>query len=334
MVRGCGRTIRISTWIVKSLYKPGKMHNGFQEMQRLNMDVLGISDVKCLDSGQFSTARGDKKQKRRQKDKRQEVTKEEAECVLKTLKNGKAPGLYKLPSEILKLIKEDQFHILADLFKIIYETGTIPSEWLISTFITLPKKTNIKNCPDIRIISLMGHALKTKSSNRRIISDFYFGQKAVMRVKQKTTEEIEIKRGVRHGCVLFPALFNLYSEDIMNKVLHGQAYGIKINGIPINNLRCADDTVLIAEILQDLQILMNKVVDVSQKRGLSLNKNETKFMLVTKSSKNTAKTALFEAYSERRKISNTPAYHAEKNNGKKINRNKKTLLAEKSARLI
>uniref|UniRef100_A0A8D9BKL9 Reverse transcriptase domain-containing protein n=1 Tax=Cacopsylla melanoneura TaxID=428564 RepID=A0A8D9BKL9_9HEMI len=36
----------------------------------------------------------------------------------------------------------------------------IPKEWLKSTFITLPKKSNAKKCSDYRTISLMSHALK------------------------------------------------------------------------------------------------------------------------------------------------------------------------------
>lgn len=69
----------------------------------------------------------------------------------------------------------------------------------------------------------------------------------------------------------------------MNKALDDQSKDIKINGITINNLRYADDTVLLAETLEDLQTIINKIVEVSEEYGLTLNTNKTKYMLITKS---------------------------------------------------
>ena len=125
-----------------------------------------------------------------------------------------------------------------------------------------------------------------KKLDKRIISKIYYNQKANIRIEQETSEEIEIKRGVRQGCILSPILFNLYSEDIVNRALSGQDMGIKINGITINNLRYADDTVVIAETSEDLQILINRIVECSEEYGLSLNINKTKMMVVSKSPQN------------------------------------------------
>ena len=41
--------------------------------------------------------------------------------------------------------------------------------------------------------------------------------------------------------------------------------GVLINGLSINNLRYADDTVVIAESERDLQALINKVSEQSEK---------------------------------------------------------------------
>lgn len=117
----------------------------------------------------------------------------------------------------------------------------------------------------------------------RIISNLYYDQKVIVRVEDRTYEEIEIRSGIRQGCILSPILFNLYSKSIMNKALDDQSKGIKINGITINNLRYADDTVLLAETLEDLQAIINKIVEVSEEYELTLNTNKTKYMLITKS---------------------------------------------------
>ena len=53
--------------------------------------------------------------------------------------------------------------------------------------------------------------------------------------------------------------------------------GIKIAGRNINNLRYADDTVLMAEI-EELKILLMKVKEESEKVGLKLNIQKTKIM--------------------------------------------------------
>ena len=54
--------------------------------------------------------------------------------------------------------------------------------------------------------------------------------------------------------------------------------GIKIGGRNINNLRYADDTTLMAESEEELQSLLMKVKEESEKAGLKLNYQETKIM--------------------------------------------------------
>ena len=54
--------------------------------------------------------------------------------------------------------------------------------------------------------------------------------------------------------------------------------GIKIAERNINNLRYADDTTLIAEIEEELKILLMKLKEESEKVGLKLNIQKTKIM--------------------------------------------------------
>ena len=53
--------------------------------------------------------------------------------------------------------------------------------------------------------------------------------------------------------------------------------GIKISGRNINNLRCADDTTLVAESEEELNRLL-KLKEESEKVGLKLNIQKTKIM--------------------------------------------------------
>ena len=74
-------------------------------------------------------------------------------------------------------------------------------------------------------------------------------------------------------------LFNLYAEYIMrNTGLDEAQAGIKIAGRNINSLRCADDTTLMAESEEELNSLLMKVKEKSEKAGLKLNIQKTKMM--------------------------------------------------------
>ena len=93
-----------------------------------------------------------------------------------------------------------------------------------------------------------------------------------------TTDWFQIGKGVRQDCILSPCLFNLYAEYIMrNTGLEEAQAGIKIAG-RINNLRYADDTILMAEGEEELKSLLMKVKEESEKVGLKLNIQKTKIM--------------------------------------------------------
>ena len=70
----------------------------------------------------------------------------------------------------------------------------------------------------------------------------------------------QIGKGVCQGCILSPCVFNLYAEYIMRNARLGEAQtGIKIARRNINNLRYADDTILMAESKEELKRLLMKV---------------------------------------------------------------------------
>ena len=88
----------------------------------------------------------------------------------------------------------------------------------------------------------------------RLLRNLCAGQEATVRIGHGTTDWFQIGKGVRQGCILLPCLFNLYAEYIMqNAGLDEAQAGIKTARRNNNNLKYADDTVLMAESKEELK---------------------------------------------------------------------------------
>ena len=93
-----------------------------------------------------------------------------------------------------------------------------------------------------------------------LLRNLYACQEATVRTGHETTDWFKVEKGVHQGCILSPCLFNLYAEYVMRNVgLDEEQAGIKIAGRNINNLKCADDTTLMAENEGELKCLWMKV---------------------------------------------------------------------------
>ena len=91
-----------------------------------------------------------------------------------------------------------------------------------------------------------------------LYANLYAGQEATVITGYGTMDWFQIGKGVHQGCILSSCLFNLYAEYIMqNAGLDETQAGIKIAQRNINNLRCADDTTLMAESEEELKSLFH-----------------------------------------------------------------------------
>ncbi|CAG4984092.1 unnamed protein product [Colias eurytheme] len=221
------------------------------------------------------------------------ITKGEICNVISKAKTGKAVGPDEVPIELIKEIEECNLDYITNLFNAIYDSGTIPSDWLKSTFVAIPKVKNPKKSSEYRTISLMSHVLKLflKVIHNRIYSkceatlsntqfgfrsglgtrDALFGYQVLIQrcwdmnkdvfVCLSITKRPLIRDSAR--CTsrlhLSPLLFNLYADSIFSEALDNNPHGITLNGKLLNNMRYADDTILIAESVSGLQDLVNSV---------------------------------------------------------------------------
>ena len=93
-----------------------------------------------------------------------------------------------------------------------------------------------------------------------LLRNLYAGQEATVRPGHGTADWLKIGKGVHQGCILSLCLFNLHAECIMRNAGLDEAQAeIKIAGRNINNLKYADDTILMAESEDELKSVLMKV---------------------------------------------------------------------------
>ena len=196
--------------------------------------------------------------------------------------------LKRLYREIDKEVGETQFGFRAD-------TGTREAIFALRTFCErcLEVQRDVYLCfidyekafdkvQHEKLIEIMNKHLLGKE-HVQLIRNLYWKQTAAVRVSNDVTEPIKINRGVRQGCVLSPSLFNLYSEWIFRECEEEiSKIGIQVGGARLNNIRYADDTVLIADNENDLKKILSVVNEVSLRYGLKINPLKTKTMVVSR----------------------------------------------------
>ncbi|GFS05429.1 endonuclease-reverse transcriptase [Elysia marginata] len=112
-------------------------------------------------------------------------------------------------------------------------------------------------------------------NERRLIAELYWNQTAKVKTNSGTTEDINILRGVIEGCIISPALFNLYNEFLLQEAL-GEKGGISLNGENITNVRYAGDTVIMAETPESLQQMLDSVAESCETYGMEMRAKKIK----------------------------------------------------------
>ena len=116
----------------------------------------------------------------------------------------------------------------------------------------------------------------------RLLQNIYWKQKATVKKGNEETDSFDVKIGVGEGCVASPLLYNTFSERIMQSIENLE--GVSVCGINRNNLRYADDTAVIANSEEKLQLLMTTLKEACDAYGMEINtkKNKTEVMVVAK----------------------------------------------------
>ena len=173
------------------------------------------------------------------------------------------------------------------MFKLVLEKAEKPEIKLPTSTGSLKKQENSRKTSNSALFDCVDHNKLWKILQEMGIPDhltcllrnLYADQEETVRTGHGATDWFQIGKGVHQGCILSPYLFNLHAEYIMrNTGLEEAQAGIKIAGRNINNIRYADDTILVAESEEELKSLLMKVKEESENVGLKLNIQKTKII--------------------------------------------------------
>ncbi len=110
----------------------------------------------------------------------------------------------------------------------------------------------------------------------KVIKIMYEQAEAYVKMDQKG-DNFKVERGVRQGDPLSPNLFNAILEEIFRK-LEWEGRGLRINGEYLNNLRFADDVVLIGRSREEIESFGTELAEKSRLAGLEVNWNKTRIL--------------------------------------------------------
>ena len=118
-----------------------------------------------------------------------------------------------------------------------------------------------------------------KGNFSKVISLLYEQVKSCARGSNSLTDVFPCNRGVRQECLLSPALFALYLNDL-NRHIKVSSQGVLLDDIPVHSLLYADDLVLIAKNRKNLQSQFDALDRCSRSLKMKVNMDKSKVMLI------------------------------------------------------
>ena len=84
----------------------------------------------------------------------------EVKWALESITMNKAIGGDEIPVELFQILKDNAVKVLHSICQQIWKTQQWPQDWKRSVFISIPKKSNAKECPNYCTIALISYAGK------------------------------------------------------------------------------------------------------------------------------------------------------------------------------
>ena len=98
------------------------------------------------------------------------------------------------------------------------------------------------------------------------------------KIKINQRKPIIISGGVRQGCPISTALFNIYLDDMMRSWKQQVTGGIHLGSLILKTMAFADDQILLAKSENELQRMTHKLNILAKTYNFEISKEKTKVM--------------------------------------------------------
>ncbi|CAC5395061.1 unnamed protein product [Mytilus coruscus] len=108
-----------------------------------------------------------------------------------------------------------------------------------------------------------------------IVKDLYTDMSSKIKWKGEISDKFPIQQGVRQGGVLSTHLYKVYINNVLNELM-------KIGNIYTSTPTCADDTALLSDDFEDLQIMLNTVLRNAKQDRVPIHPTKTNAVILNK----------------------------------------------------
>ena len=185
----------------------------------------------------------------------------------------------------------DQLFTLQQVFQDSWEYD-VPTH---TCFIDLRKAYDTVNRPALwGVLQHIGISAKLQ----RLIRDLHTGTRSSVRAYGDVSEHFDVNRGVRQGCILAPALFNIFLDHVLRIALDQSSGGVKVrysidgdvsvktierpNEVEelILSLLYADDMAIVCDDKDDLERTVVRLDEVLQRWCLDVSPEKTEVLTI------------------------------------------------------
>ena len=114
----------------------------------------------------------------------------------------------------------------------------------------------------------------------KVLESMYSNTRMRVRIGENVSEAFRYERGVRQGCPTSPLLFNIYIDDLFDKVQPVEVEGIRGG---LKGLLFADDTVILAESKNDLDQKLKVIEEWMKENSMEINPSKCGVMQINAS---------------------------------------------------